>query len=46
MTTETKLELLTNDGMIDLMYHQWNRYKVVNSHHINLGALWQKWIRR
>ena len=46
MTDIEKLEALTNDNMINLMYHQWNRYKVVNSNHINAFALWQKWIRR
>lgn len=46
MTNIEKLEALTNDNMISLMYHQWNRYKTVNSHQINLTALWQKWIRR
>jgi len=36
---------LTNEGMIDAMYHQWSRYKSVNANQINLNALWQKWIR-
>ena len=42
----TKLDALTNEGMIDLMHHQWERYKAVNPLQINLNALWQKWIRR
>lgn len=40
-----KLENLTNEGMLDLANHQWNRFKSVNIH-INEHALWQKWIRR
>lgn len=40
-----KLENLTNEGMLDLAHHQWNRFKSVNIH-INEHALWQKWIRR
>ena len=36
---------LTNDGMIAQMYHEWTRYKKVNYLQINMGALWQKWIR-
>ena len=46
MTNIEKLEALTNDNMISLMYHQWDRYKTVNHNQINLTALWQKWIRR
>lgn len=43
---DTKLEALTNHGMIDLMHHQWERYKSVHPFQINMTALWQKWIRR
>lgn len=45
MTTIDKLNNLTNDGMIDMMYHHWKRYKSVNSIWKNKVALWQKWIR-
>lgn len=41
-----KLEALTNEGMIDMMYHQWERYQKVNPLQINIHALWQKWIRK
>ena len=44
-TIETQLESLTNHGMIDMMSHQWERYKSVNSTRKNKVALWQKWIR-
>lgn len=43
---ETKLENLTNHGMIDLMHHQYTRFKSVHPFQINMTALWQKWIRR
>lgn len=42
----TKLDALTNEGMIDLMHHQWQRFQSVHPLQINLNALWQKWIRR
>lgn len=45
MTTIDKLNNLTNDGMIDMMYHHWKRYESVNSIWKNKVALWQKWIR-
>lgn len=41
----SKLEALENEGMIDLMHHQWERYKSVHPLQINMTALWQKWIR-
>ncbi len=40
------LEALENTGLIDLMHHQWDRYKSVHPFQINMTALWQKWIRR
>lgn len=40
-----KLENLGNDGMIDLMHHQFTRFQEV-SIYINENALWQRWIRR
>lgn len=40
-----RLEDLTNDGMIDLMHHQYTRYKKVNSLQINMQALWERWVR-
>lgn len=43
---DTKLEALTNHGMIDLMHHQYSRFKSVHPFQINMTALWQKWIRR
>lgn len=42
---ETQLENLTNHVMLDMMSHQWERYKFVNSIWENKAALWQKWIR-
>lgn len=45
MTNQSDLESLTNEGMIDLMYHQWQRYQAVHPLQINGHALWQKWIR-
>ena len=41
-----KLEALTNDGVVDLMYRGWKRYQSVHPLQINQQALWQKWIRR
>lgn len=46
MTTMNKLDNLTNDGMIDMMYHHWQRYQNTHSQFINKTALWQRWIRR
>lgn len=43
---EAKLENLENEGMVDMMFHQWTRFKSVNSLQINMTALWQKWVRR
>lgn len=43
---ETRLQNLENEGMVDMMFHQWTRFKLVNSLQINMTALWQKWIRR
>ena len=42
----TRLQNLENEGMVDMMFHQWTRFKSVNSLQINMTALWQKWIRR
>lgn len=42
---ETKLENLTNEEMIDLMHHQYTRFKALNKLQINLHALWRRWIR-
>lgn len=39
-------QALTNEGMIDLMHHQWCRFKAVHPLQINMTALWQAWIRR
>jgi hypothetical protein len=44
MTNETKLNNLTNEGMIDLMHHQYTRAKSTHFH-INQLAFWKKWIR-
>jgi len=46
LTNRQKIEALENTGMIDLMTHQWDRFKAVNPLHINTHALWEKWIRR
>ena len=43
--TERKLDNLENFGMIDLMTHQFNRYKEVTHFTLN-QAIWQSWIRR
>lgn len=43
---ETRLQNLENEDMVDMMFHQWTRFKSVNSLQINMTALWQKWIRR
>ena len=45
MSNIEKLDALENVGMIDMMYHQWERYKAVHPLQINLNALWQRWIR-
>lgn len=42
---EAKLENLTNEGMIDLMHHQYTRFKALNKLQINFHALWRRWIR-
>ena len=42
---EKKLDELENRGMIDMMIHQYERYKLVT--HFTLSkAIWQSWIRR
>ena len=46
MTNQSGIESLTNEGMIDMMYHQWQRYQAVHPLQTNGHALWQKWIRR
>ena len=43
---EVKLQDLENEGMVDMMFHQWSRFKALNSLQINMTALWQKWVRR
>lgn len=43
---QVKLQDLENEGMVDMMFHQWSRFKSVNSLQINMTALWQKWVRR
>lgn len=43
---ELKLQDLENEGMVDMMFHQWTRFKSVNKLQTNMTALWQKWIRR
>ena len=44
-SVERKLHSLENEGMIDLMVHQFNRYKKVT--HFTLAMpIWQSWIRR
>lgn len=42
--TQQQEQNLTNDGMIDLMYHQYTRAQSATPH-INVFAFWQKWIR-
>ena len=37
MTNLDKIDALENEGMIDLMYHQYSRYTALRS-------LWQQWI--
>ncbi len=41
----TKLANLENIGMLDLMEHQFNRYKLV-THFTRYDAQWGSWIRR
>ena len=42
---EKKLDELENRGMINMMIHQYERYKLVT--HFTLSkAIWQSWIRR
>lgn len=43
---DNRFEELTNEGMIDVMHHQWTRFIAVNPLQINRQALWEKWIRR
>jgi hypothetical protein len=40
-----KLDALENKGMIDLMYHQFERYKRV-THFTMYQTQWASWIRR
>lgn len=40
-----KLDELENVGMIDMMVHQYSRYKSV-THFTLPDAIWQSWIRR
>ena len=42
---EKSLSDLENRGMIDLMYHQFERYKGV-THFTLQQAIWQSWIRK
>ena len=44
--TAAQFDALTNEGMIDLMHHQYTRFVSVHPLQINMTALWQKWIRR
>ncbi len=44
---EQKLENLTNDGMIDLMWHQFKRFEAIQKlTFVPDIAIWKKWIRR
>ncbi len=45
MTNLDKINALENTGMIDLAFHQLQRFKSTHNY-INAQALWQKWIRR
>jgi hypothetical protein len=42
---ENKLDNFENFGMIDLMVHQYNRYKQV-THFTLPKAIWASWIRK
>lgn len=42
---EQKLEAMTNEGMIGMMSHQFDRYKRV-THFTLPKAIWASWIRR
>lgn len=42
---EQKLDNLENRGMLDMMTHQFERYKKV-THFTLPQAIWQSWIRR
>lgn len=41
----SEFDNLENTGLIDLMYHQLERYKSVHPLQINISALWERWIR-
>lgn len=45
LTIEEKIENLTNDGMIDIMFFEKRQYFGLHKIWINKNALWQKWIR-
>lgn len=40
-----KLDNLENSGMIELMYHQFERYKKV-THFTLQQAIWKSWLQR
>jgi hypothetical protein len=40
-----KIDNLENTGMIDMMTHQFNRYKNI-THFTMSKTIWQSWIRR
>lgn len=40
-----KIDDLENEGMIDMMFHQKQRFLSTHNNWINQNALWQKWIR-
>ena len=42
---ERNIDGLENRGMIDMMTHQFNRYKAV-THFTLEQAIWKSWIRR
>jgi len=41
---EINLNNLENESMIDLMYHQYQRF-ISTRNYINLSAQWKRWIR-
>lgn len=49
MTVQEKLDNLTNEGMIDLMYHDFKRFLSVRTAllgKVMYFSTWQRWIRK
>lgn len=44
-SVEKKLYDLENDGMIDMMYHQFNRFSAVQLGFVPKIIIWKRWIK-